>query len=92
MIYVRVELWPGGSRDGAQCLGEGLIANDGTGTATRGNYLGMFSKRGGFSGDLATGDVSRVLRRVKFEGFSRKWEHAWKLLMYLIVAAFRVSR
>jgi hypothetical protein len=39
MIVVRVEVWPGGSKERARSLGHMVIANDTTGTKTAGNYL-----------------------------------------------------
>ena len=38
MVYVRIELWPGGDRTQARLLQEATIINDGTGTADEGNY------------------------------------------------------
>jgi len=48
MLYVKIELWPKGDRKRATTLHEGVIYNDATGTEQRGNYVGRFSKRGGF--------------------------------------------
>jgi hypothetical protein len=88
MIYIRIELWPMGNRSIAKCLAEGVIANDGTGTPTRGNYRALFSKRGGFKGDLASGRVKNTLRVSELVGFNRKREGVWDLLRYCLVIAF----
>lgn len=38
MVYVKIELWPFGDRNQRRTLGEMVIANDGTGCKTKGNY------------------------------------------------------
>ncbi|VVB50640.1 Uncharacterised protein [uncultured archaeon] len=38
MLYVRIELWPGGDRDRRKVLGEMAIANDCSGSMATGNY------------------------------------------------------
>jgi|GEM_PF-1437618 hypothetical protein len=38
MIYVKIELWPFGDRNQRKTLGEMVIANDSSGSATKGNY------------------------------------------------------
>lgn len=38
VIYVKIELWPFGDRDQRRTLGEMVIANDGSGSQTKGNY------------------------------------------------------
>lgn len=52
MIFVRVELWPGGDHTRRQVLGEAAIANDGETTGYTDGKLGHYhvklSKRGGF--------------------------------------------
>lgn len=53
MVYVRIEIWPGGRRSLARVLGEATITNDGTGSEDTGNYRVLLSKIGGFQGRRA---------------------------------------
>lgn len=39
MLVVKIELWPHGDESRARVLGRAEIANDGSGTRTRGNYV-----------------------------------------------------
>lgn len=77
MIVITVELWPGGSPERKELLGTGIIANDGTGTATRGNYRAVFSKRGDTVQDLLK---KKIWRAGGVSGFPRKQLTAWDLL------------
>lgn len=91
MIYVRLEIWPGGRRDEARCLGEGLIANVG-GSADVGTYATMFSKRGGFRGDLPRMAVTNGWKSGRVAGFRRKRGLAWDLLALALVQAIGDER
>lgn len=50
MIYIKIELWPFGDKNKAKHLGEMLIANDATGSRTKGNYKAVLlnSRKKGF--------------------------------------------
>ena len=50
MIYIRIALWPGGHMHNDRTLNEITITNDGTGSASVGNYDVVISRRGGFKG------------------------------------------
>lgn len=68
MIRVTVELVPHGVESQKYTLGVATIANDGTGTPTRGNYTAAFRRtRGGFISGKVT-------------GFPRKRLACWDLL------------
>lgn len=77
MIRVTVELLPGG-RGPAQHLGTAIIANDGSGTPTIGNYDATLSRRG---------QPNSVWKRVRVEGFARKRLLAWDLLAWVLDVA-----
>lgn len=73
MIYVRIELWPGGDKDKRETIGEALIANDGLGTEQVGNYnFQLFGKR------------QRPLQKGKVKNFSRKTKHVWDLVKLVL--------
>jgi hypothetical protein len=80
MIVVRVELWPGGDRSKAESLGEAVIINDGSGTATQGNYHFALSRRGQTAKDQAWRDG-------QVRGFPRKRLGGWDLVYRALHAA-----
>jgi hypothetical protein len=77
MIVVTVELKSAISRTRDRTLGQVTIANDGTGTATRGNYLAVATGRGG-----------RTLATARVEGFPRRSRHALRLLVRALKALY----
>jgi hypothetical protein len=85
MIVVRVELWPGGDPSKAVRLGTATIVNDGSGTASRGNYFAAFGKRGSTFRDLKQ---KRPLRIGRVVNFPRKQQNAWQLLGLALYSAF----
>lgn len=70
MIRITVELLPLGDKNRSTVLGEAVIANDGTGTGTKGNY--KYRIRG----------KSRILKggTGNIEGFKRERDNVWELL------------
>lgn len=80
MIYVRIELWPHGSQENAELLGEAKITNIGSGTPTRGEYKYLLRGKHGSKG-LREGSVSN---------FPRKRLLAWDLLYRVLRSAFGV--
>lgn len=81
MIVVTIDLWPHGDATRARRLGRGYIWNDGTGTATRGNYGGRFHGR------------SRVLEGVlHVTNFPRKRLDVWDLLWRALSSSARLQR
>lgn len=90
MIYVRIELWPMGSRARARCLQEGIIYNVG-GSHKSGDYSYRLSKVGGFKcsdAQIATGQVKNVLRQGSITGFPRLRLYAHDLLLRALLLAF----
>jgi len=90
MIYVKIELWPGGCRERARCLQEAIIHNTG-GDRSTGEYEFLFSKVGGFKAtdtELRTAKVKNVLRRGAVVGFPRLRLYAHDLLFRALAAAF----
>lgn len=90
MIYIRIELWPGGSKERARCLQEGIIHNTG-GDHRTGEYNYLLSKVGGFKAsdaELRTAQVKNVLRRGEIKGFPRLRLYAHDLLLRALTLAF----
>jgi len=71
MIRITVELWPLGFESAKKHLGTATIANDGTGTSTRGNYTYTLSRKG---------SPNSTWRKGSIKGFPRKRLKAWDLL------------
>jgi hypothetical protein len=91
MIYLRVEMWPGGNRERAYVLGEGTITNDGAGDLTTGSYdvalsaTSPIGRSAGFGRDprrvphKELGDGG-VWRRGRVEGYPRASLVMWHLI------------
>lgn len=78
MLVVTVELWRFGNPKDRRVLGQALIANDGTGTATRGNYTArFFGKRHKEIGNAAI-----------VKAFPRKRLLAWDLVFRALRPVF----
>lgn len=89
MIYVRVEMWPKGSRTRRRVLGEALIENRG-GTESRADYRALFSKKGGFRAseeDMARMSVKNVWKETEVPGYPRSRIGFWYLLVCLLLLA-----
>lgn len=86
MLYVRVEIWPGGDRSKAVVKGEATIANDGTGTETVGNYNAFFSKLAGFA-DPHSPQASEVWKRGRVVDFPRRALGPFHLLAVALASA-----
>lgn len=82
MLYIRIELWPGGDHHRAEILHEGKIWNDGTGDDETASYGFWFSPRKAPRETLAWG---------KLEKFKRA-EGAWALLYRCLQKAVRKIR
>lgn len=78
MIYIRIELWPGGRRshERARVLCEAEICNIG-GTRTRGDYSYRLF-----------GAKRRLMREGTVTGYRRVADHAWVLIRMVINAAY----
>jgi len=90
MIVITVELWPGGLEQHKELLGTGIIANDSTGTDTRGNYRYCFSKRGETIAQLLKKKAWKFGRAWKTGtvlNFPRKQLNAWDLLGLALASA-----
>jgi hypothetical protein len=71
MIVVPMELKSAISASRSRSLGRLEIGNDGTGTATRGNYeVRLYS----------SGDRPRLIRTARVENFPRQAVPAWRLI------------
>lgn len=77
MIIVELWMWPHGDRTKKYPLGAGMIVNDGSGTTTRGNYVGGFGGKNG----------SEVGDRCNIKDFPRKKSHAWDLVFRALRAS-----
>lgn len=83
MIVIKVELWPHGFETGKQELAKMYIANDGTGTPTRGNYNGETVRKGSDKGNVA-GYVP--VRQGRVENYPRASKHVWNLIAKMLKA------
>lgn len=77
MIYVRMELWPKGDKTKARVLGQAFIANDATGTPTRGNYKAVLTNR-----------ANRPFRGAVVKNFPRKSKNVFDLLKLVLTNSF----
>ena len=87
VIYIKIELWPMDDQKRAKTLQEGIIHNTG-GTDSLGEYKYLFSKQGGFTGNIATAEVKNVLRQGEIKGFPRLRLYAQDLLLRALTLAF----
>ena len=72
MIVVKVELWPYGFEERKKLLCQATIANDGTGTKTRGNY------RVKLSGQKR--NAKKTWRTAEVKEYARKSYNVWYLV------------
>jgi hypothetical protein len=84
MIRITVELLSANGPERNRVLGTGEIVNDGTGTATHGNYTARFY--GG--GDKR---CSRVWRETTLRGWPRKRWHPWLLVLVTLTKAVGIE-
>lgn len=82
MLVIKIELWPGGDQTKAEEIHRAYIANDGTGSDSRGNYKFFVFRKG---------SKSRVLRKGRIEGFPRKSKGTWDLLSRVFDKAFKTG-
>jgi hypothetical protein len=76
MVYVRIELWPRGDKKKAKLLGQAFIANDATGTSTRGNYKAIMTDK-----------RNRPFRAAIVKNFPRKVKNSFDLLKLILTAS-----
>ena len=73
-IVVKLELWPGGDKERARTMGILIIANDGTGTASRGNYDDkLIGKQAALKGSPG-----------RIEDYPKQRKHAWELVRRIL--------
>jgi hypothetical protein len=77
MIYIRVEKWIRGDKNQRELIGELKIANDGSGSATSGNYDATLYGRKGRMGST------------QIKNFPRHERHAWDLVAKVLNALNR---
>ena len=68
MIEVVATLYPRGDRTKPREIGRATLANDGSGTASRGNYSATFGHKG------------RLWKTSEVKGFHRQSKNVWHLL------------
>lgn len=85
MVYIKVEMWPGGNQKEARTLGEALITNVG-GTDTYGDYTYTLSKFGGFETGLMSkvASVKTTWKKGKIFQFRRKTRGPWDLILTVL--------
>lgn len=79
MIYIRIEMWPGGQKDRARVLGEGRISNIG-GSSSSGNYDVKLLKSPEYAKSPG------IWKRGLVEGFPRLKLGPWDLLFQALKA------
>mgnify|MGYP001580238924 CR=1 FL=1 len=79
MLRVTIELVPFGIENQKRTLGTLIIANDGTGTPTRGNYEAHFYSR----------NNRRSHKVYTVHGFPRQTKSAWNLIWRLLNERFK---
>lgn len=79
MIVVKIELWPFGKKEMAQTIGCVTIANDGTGTHEKGNYIAALGHSGKYK------DKKDAWKRCEVKGFTRS--NSVYHLLYLVLKA-----
>lgn len=78
MLKITIELIS--ARTGKRSiLHEAIIANDATGTATRGNYNAILSRKGGL-----TSTRGNVWKSTELKHFPRKAKNSWHLLKQIL--------
>lgn len=99
MITVKIELWPLGSEVRAKEIGRMYIANDGEGTADRGNYRVAVCRRGTTAvprelyGDDAQAEAAlskapKATRTGEVRGYPRLAYNVWRLIARALLSAF----
>lgn len=78
MLVITVELAPGGDMTSRRHLGTMLIVNDGSGSATTGNYDVTLSK---------WGRPASIWKRGRVEGFPRQHQGAFDLMLRALESA-----
>jgi hypothetical protein len=78
MIYVRIEMWPGGDKNRARLLGEGTITNVGSGERAAGNYEIRLAKSPEYA---KPANVGKPWRIGVISGFPRQRLGPWDLLL-----------
>jgi hypothetical protein len=96
MVYVRIELWPGGDRTQARLLQEAIVINDGSGTVEEGNYQIIVGhsttyKGDGFADPCAPAP-SEVWRRGRLLGFRRRTASPASLVAQALSLVLRTTR
>jgi hypothetical protein len=78
MVVITVELWPQGDPESKRCLGVAHISNDGTGKEASGSYdVTLFT----------WGEMPKVWKKGRVEGFDRKKRGPWDLLLLALLDA-----
>lgn len=72
MIRIVIELWKRGNMHDVKVLASAIIANDGSGTITRGNYGYSLHSKG------------KKFRVGDLKGFEKKKKNVWWLLYYVL--------
>lgn len=86
MLRVIIEIWPRGSYEHKRTLAVMDIANDGSGSEARGNYVYRVYKRGTADGFPSRMPISRSGR---ITNYPRKSYPVWVLLKRILADAFK---
>jgi hypothetical protein len=97
MITVKVELWPHGDEERATEIGRMYIANDGSGSVDRGDYIAAVCRRGTdevpleIYGDRAGPDFDdspKAARAAEIKNYPRLAYNQWRLIARALLATF----
>lgn len=91
MIVVKIELWPFGDESQKTEIGRTLIANDGTGSVSRGNYDVRVLRRNAYTLSGTEFDSSAT-RTGRVEGYPRLSYNIWRLILRALRSAFPEER
>lgn len=83
MIRITIEMVPGGNDDHAYLMAQGVIINDGKGTAGRGNYDYGLTRQTNIPGR-----DPGISREGKVVGFDRRSRNVWHLVKMVLDDAF----
>lgn len=93
MIVVKLELWPLGDESRAREIGRTYIANDGTGTADRGDYQVAVCRRGTNAVPAPINpDGPKATRTGEVKDYPRLAYNVWRLIARALLSAFPEER
>lgn len=78
MLVIKVELWPHGDSERREEIAQMIIANDGTGTSSTGNYFGHTFRKG------SAMKKENVIHSGTVKDYPRQRLHVWNLVARML--------